>query len=294
MLIYFLNLFKDIIKRTKMPELPEVETVCLALSKILNNSKVNNVEIFRKDLRWNIKENLEVVLKEKNLKKPFRRGKYILIPTSKEYIILIHLGMSGTIKILSGEYNLSKHDHVKINIETEENKYFSIVYNDPRRFGYIDFFHIEKIENHFLLKKLGVEPLEKDFTTYYLQKIIHKKSKCVKNFIMDQSIIAGIGNIYASEILHRANINPLQAVNNLNEEQLKSIINATKFILKKAISVGGTTIKNHIQPDGKLGYFAQELQVYGKNKHNCNKCNNLITLINISNRSTYFCSNCQK
>ena len=276
-----------------MPELPEVETVCLALSKILNNSRVNNVEIFRKDLRWNVNENLKGVLKEKNLKKPFRRGKYILIPTSNEHILLIHLGMSGTIKIISGEYNLSKHDHVKINIETKENKYFSIVYNDPRRFGYVDCFHINNIENHFLLKKLGVEPLGNDFTVYYLQKKISKKSKCVKNFIMDQHIIAGIGNIYASEILYRAKINPLRAVNNLDEKQLKSIINATKFVLKKSINFGGTTIRNHMQPVGKLGYFAQNLQVYGKNKHNCNKCNNPITLININNRSTFFCNNCQ-
>ena len=277
-----------------MPELPEVETVCLALSKILNNSRVSNVEVFRKDLRWNIKENLAKGLKRMILKKPFRRGKYILIPTSKEHILLIHLGMSGTIKIISGEYNSLKHDHVKINIETEKNKYFTIVYNDPRRFGYVDFFNINKIENHFLLKKLGVEPFESGFSVLYLKKRISNKSQCVKNFIMDQNIIAGIGNIYASEILYRAKINPLRAVNNLNEKQLKSIINATKFILKKSINVGGTTIRNHIQPDGKLGYFAQKLQVYGKNKQNCNKCNNLITLININNRSTYFCSNCQR
>ena len=165
-----------------MPELPEVETVCLALSKILNNSRVNNVEIFRRDLRWNLKENLGTDLKEKILKKPFRRGKYILIPTSKEHILLIHLGMSGTIKIISGEYNLSKHDHIKINIETKENKFFSIIYNDPRRFGYVDFFQVGKIKNHFLLKKLGVEPLEKDFTINYLQKKIYKKTKCVKKY----------------------------------------------------------------------------------------------------------------
>ncbi len=277
-----------------MPELPEVETVCLALSKILNNSRVSDVAIFRKDLRWNIKENLETSLKEKILKKPIRRGKYILIPASKEHILLIHLGMSGIIKIITGEYNLSKHDHVKINIETKENKFFSIVYNDPRRFGYVDFFHKSKIDNHFLLKKLGVEPLGNDFNIHYFQKQIYKKSKCVKNFLMDQSIIAGIGNIYASEILYRANINPLRAVNNLNKEQLKSIINATKYILKKSINVGGTTIRNHVQPNGKIGYFAQKLQVYGRKKHKCYKCNNIITLINISNRSTYFCSNCQK
>jgi len=277
-----------------MPELPEVETVCLALSKILNNSRVSNIKIYRKDLRWHIKDNLETDLKEKILKKPFRRGKYILIPTSEEYILLIHLGMSGTIKIISEEYEASKHDHVKINIENKDNRFFSIVYNDPRRFGYVDFFHISKIKNHFLLKKLGVEPLEKDLNIHYLQKKIFRKSKCVKNFLMDQSIIAGIGNIYACEILHRAKINPSLGVNNLKKDHLKSIIKATKFILKKSINVGGTTIRNHLQPDGKLGYFAQKLQVYGKSKHNCNKCDKLITSIRISNRSTYFCSNCQR
>ena len=276
-----------------MPELPEVETVCLALSKILNNAKVRNISLFRKDLRWKIKENLKKELTQKILKKPYRRGKYILIPTSVESILLIHLGMSGTIKIISENYNLSKHDHVMIDIVTRDKKNFSIIYNDPRRFGYIDFFHISKIENHFLLKKLGVEPLQEDFTIQYLQKKIYKKSKCVKNFLMDQSIIAGIGNIYASEILHRAQINPLTSVNNLNDEHLKSIIDATKFILKMSINVGGTSIRNHLQPNGKLGYFVQKLQVYGKNKQKCNRCKNLISVINISNRSTYFCSNCQ-
>ena len=201
--------------------------------------------------------------------------------------------MSGTIKIISKKYNLSKHDHVKIDIETKDNKNFSVIYNDPRRFGYIDLFHISKIENHFLLKKLGVEPLNKDITVHYLQEKIYKKSKCVKNFIMDQSIIAGIGNIYACEILHRAKINPLQTVNSLNKEHLKSIVKATKFILKKSINVGGTSIRNHLQPDGNLGYFVQKLQVYGKNKQNCNRCKNLISVINISKRSTYFCSYCQ-
>ena len=277
-----------------MPELPEVETVCLALSKIINNSKVSNIKIFRKDLRWTIKDNLELDLKEKILKKPFRRGKYILVPTSKAHILLFHLGMSGTIKILSGEYKVIKHDHVKINIETEDNNYYTIVYNDPRRFGYIDFFHVSKIKNHFLLKKLGVEPFEKDFTIEYLQKKIYNKSKCVKNFLMDQSIIAGIGNIYANEILYKANISPLRTVDKLNKEHLKSIIVATKFILKKSINAGGTSIRNHLQPDGKLGYFVQKLNVYGKNKSKCNKCNNVIVLININNRSTYYCSNCQR
>ena len=174
--------------------------------------------------------------------------------------------MSGTIKIISGEYNLSKHDHIKINIETKENKYFSIVYNDPRRFGYVDCFNINNIENHFLLKKLGVEPLGNDFTVHYLQKKISKKSKCVKNFIMDQHIIAGIGNIYASEILYRAKINPLRTVNNLNEKHLQSIIDATRFVLKQSINVGGTTIRNHMQPEGNLDILHKNFSLWQKQR----------------------------
>ena len=262
-----------------MPELPEVETVCLALSKIVNNSKVRNVKIIRKDLRWNIKKNFEIELTQKILKKPYRRGNYILIPTSKENILLIHLGMSGQIKITANKNIHSKHDHLIITIENEENNIYSITYNDPRRFGYIDLFHVKEIENHFLLKKLGVEPFANDFTLDYLQRKIFKKSKCVKNFLMDQSIIAGIGNIYASEILHRANINPLRSVDSLNKENLKSIIDSTKYILKKSINVGGTTLRNHLQTDGKLGYFTQKLQVYGKNKTNCKKCNSQISIV---------------
>ena len=116
------------------------------------------------------------------------------------------------------------------------------------------------------LQKLGVEPLSNDFTIDYLQKNINKRSKCIKNFLMDQSIIAGIGNIYASEILYRAKVHPLKSVDSLNKENLKKIIDSTKYILRKSINVGGTSIKNHLQPDGKLGYFVQELQVYGKQK----------------------------
>ena len=131
-----------------MPELPEVETVCLALSKVVNNSKVRNVKIFRKDLRWNIKESLEIDLQQKILKKPYRRGKYILIPTSEENI-LIHLGMSGQIKISTNKNIHNKHDHLVIMIENEENIIYSITYNDPRRFGYIDLFHIKRVKITF-------------------------------------------------------------------------------------------------------------------------------------------------
>ena len=277
-----------------MPELPEVETVSLALSKIVKNSKVIKIRVFRKDLRWKIKENLAKDLQQNILKTPYRRGKYILIPTFKDNILLIHLGMSGQIKITANKKIKSKHDHVIMIIETKDNKIYSITYNDPRRFGYIDFFQIKEIENHFLLKNLGVEPLGNDFNIDYLQKKIIKKTTCIKNILMDQRIIAGIGNIYASEILYKAKINPLRSASSLNNIDLKRLIHATKIILEKSISVGGTSIRNHLQPNGKLGYFVQRLQVYGKTKEKCYKCNNYISKIIINSRSTFFCGSCQK
>lgn len=276
-----------------MPELPEVETVCLALSKIVNNSKVQNVELFRNDLRWNVRDSLKLDLEEDILTKPYRRGKYILIPTVKKNILLFHLGMSGIIKITDKKDNLSKHDHFRLKIKDQYNKTFSIIYNDPRRFGYIDFFNKKDSQNHFLLKKLGVEPLSKDLNIDYLNKKVKKSSRSIKNILMDQKIIAGIGNIYASEILHKAKIHPLRIAHSLTDDNFFSIVKATKYILIKAINHGGTSIQNHLQPDGKLGYFVQKLQVYGKGKQKCNSCNNTISKIVISKRSTYYCNLCQ-
>ena len=276
-----------------MPELPEVETVCVALSKVVNNAKIVKTEIFRNDLRWKIKKSLIQDLQNDCLKQPFRRGKYILIPTIKDNIFLIHLGMSGQIKIRDDFETLLKHDHVRITIKSNNDKLYFITYNDPRRFGYIDLFHKKEITQHFLLKKLGVEPFEKELNVDYLQEIFKKKTKIIKDTLMDQSVIAGIGNIYASEILFRAKINPYRNVNTFNREEIESIINATRQILQKSINVGGTTLQNHFQPNGKLGYFFQELEVYGKKNKVCNKCNQLISVTAISNRSTFFCNNCQ-
>ena len=165
-----------------MPELPEVETVCLALSKILNNSRVNNVQITRKDLRWNIKENLETCLKEKILKKPFRRGKYILIPLSTKQILLIHLGMSGAFRIYKSRPNFQKHDHVAIGFESEE----WLVFSDPRRFGCVDLFKEEYVLSHWLLKNLGPEPLSKEFTPDYIITKTASKTCSIKTFLLDQ------------------------------------------------------------------------------------------------------------
>lgn len=274
-----------------MPELPEVETVCRALSKVIKNSRIKKIEFYRKDLRWQVKDNLEVSLKNNIFIDPYRRGKYILIPTNTDKIFLIHLGMSGQIRIKKKDI-VQKHDHMRLIVENN-NKHFIITYNDSRRFGYIDLFKKKELREHFLLSKIGVEPLGRELTIEYLQNNFKKRVINIKNALIDQKIIAGIGNIYASEILYKAKINPLRKVNSLSQNDLNSIITFTKIILKKSIDVGGTTIRDHMQPDGSLGYFKQKLQVYGKVNEKCKTCNSFIVKEVISNRSTFICKHCQ-
>ena len=274
-----------------MPELPEVETVCKALSKVIKNSRIKKIEFYRKDLRWDVKDNLEVTLKNNIFIDPYRRGKYILIPTNTDKIFLIHLGMSGQIRIKKKDI-VQKHDHMSMIVENN-NKHFVITYNDSRRFGYIDLFKKKELREHFLLSKIGVEPLGRELTIEYLQNNFKKRVINIKNALMDQKIIAGIGNIYASEILYKAKINPLRKVNSLSQNDLNSIITFTKIILKRSIDVGGTTIRDHMQPDGSLGYFKQKLQVYGKVNEKCKTCNSYIVKEVISNRSTFICKHCQ-
>ena len=274
-----------------MPELPEVETVCRALSKVIKNSRIKKIEFYRKDLRWQVKDNFEVTLKNNIFIDPYRRGKYILIPTNTDKIFLIHLGMSGQIRIKKKDI-VQKHDHMRLIVENN-NKHFVITYNDSRRFGYIDLFKKKEIREHFLLSKIGVEPLGRGLTIEYLQNNFNKRVINIKNALIDQKIIAGIGNIYASEILYKAKINPLREVNSLSKNDLNSIITYTKIILKKSIDVGGTTIRDHMQPDGSLGYFTQKLQVYGKTNEKCKTCNSFIVKEVISNRSTFICRHCQ-
>ena len=274
-----------------MPELPEVETVCRALSKVIKNSRIKKIEFYRKDLRWQVKDNFEVTLKNNIFIDPYRRGKYILIPTNTDKIFLIHLGMSGQIRIKKKDI-VQKHDHMRLIVENN-NKHFVITYNDSRRFGYIDLFKKKELREHFLLSKIGVEPLGRGLTIEYLQNNFNKRVINIKNALIDQKIIAGIGNIYASEILYKAKINPLRKVNSLSQNDLNSIITYTKIILKKSIDVGGTTIRDHMQPDGSLGYFKQKLQVYGKTNEKCKTCNSFIVKEVISNRSTFVCRHCQ-
>ena len=284
-----------------MPELPEVEIVKQSLAKKIQKKKIKKVIIKNRNLRFKIPLKFEKLLQNKIIKKVTRFSKYLILNFSDSSFCLIHLGMSGTIHLIKNDsfnnftnvsfYNSpnlpKKHNHVEIQFED-----FKVIYNDPRRFGFFKFIdNKQELINRF--GHLGPEPFFKSFNLNYLVKYFFKKKKDIKSFLIDQKFVSGIGNIYASEILYKAKINPFRNVKFLNKNDLNSIIKFTKLTLQNSINVGGTTIRDHIQPDGSLGYFKQKLLVYGKKNEKCKNCNHSIIMKVISNRSTFFCKNCQ-
>ena len=275
-----------------MPELPEVETTKQAIDIFLTNKKVEEIKIYKKKLRWIIPQKMSKELKNSILLKPYRIGKYILIPTNRNQTLLLHLGMSGRIKLENYLSKLEKHDHFRMVVSDEKNNFF-MTYNDPRRFGVIDFFENNFTKEHFLLKKIGLDPFSKKFNKVYLLSRFSNKNISIKSALLDQKIVSGIGNIYACEILFLSKVHPLVIVKFLNILEIRKIITNTKYVLKNAIKAGGTSIKNFKNPVGKIGYFNQNLKVYGRQGKNCMICNSLISLIRINNRSTYMCEVCQ-
>ena len=268
-----------------MPELPEVETTLQAIKKF-KNQNLNDVKIYNRNLRWKVNKNLEKKSRNKTLKNLSRRAKYIIFELDDAFLIL-HLGMSGSLRITKKEDNyFLKHDHIEFIFDKEK-----IVYNDPRRFGSL---HItNNLDTHRLINNLGPEPLSRNFSGSYLYEISRKSNTNIKTFIMNQKHVVGIGNIYASETLYLAKINPLKTSHELTEEECKKITHASKKILKSAIKVGGTTLKDFYSADGSPGYFKIKLNVYGRDGQPCRKCKKDIKKINLNQRATYFCSKCQ-
>ena len=218
-----------------------------------------------------------------------RRAKYLILHTDKGDII-VHLGMSGSLSILKVSDNLpaGKHDHVDLTTESG----VILRYNDPRKFGC--WLWAEKAEEHELLKKLGPEPLSDAFTSGYLFEKGRKKTVAIKNFIMNNEVVVGVGNIYACESLFMAGIHPELSAQNLTQKQCERLVKVIKEVLTKSIIQGGTTLKDFIQPDGKPGYFAQVLQVYGRKGEECHDCGAIIETKVVGQRNTYFCPKCQK
>ena len=275
-----------------MPELPEVETTKKELKLILLNKNINKILVNTNSLRVPIKKNKIKKLEGSKVVKVSRRGKYLLIATNKNYTLLIHLGMSGRLIYKKKKYISNKHDHVVFIID----KNLFIILNDPRKFGLIDAIMNEKVFNCNYLKNLGIEPLTNNFCSKYLKKVLVRSKTKIKNFLLNQKIIAGLGNIYVSESLYDANISPLKISNTLNKKQIFKLCQSIKKVLIKAINSKGSSINNYKSPSGLLGNFQDKFKVYDREGKNCkNKnCNKKITKVVISGRSSYYCKKCQK
>tara|TARA_B100000989_G_scaffold267436_1_gene221490 strand:- start:2430 stop:3305 length:876 start_codon:yes stop_codon:yes gene_type:complete len=290
-----------------MPELPEVEVVRQSLNKKIIQKKVKKVIIRNRNLRFKIPLNFENFLQKKKIIKVNRFSKYLIFTLSNKSFILLHLGMSGTVHLIDRNkksYNTStvtntsfysrptlpkKHNHIEIIFEN-----IKVVYNDPRRFGFIQILKdISSLKRRFA--NFGPEPFQLEFNSKYILSFFKKKNKCVKNFLLDQNFVSGIGNIYASEILFLSKINPGKEANLLNIEDCKRITLNSRKVLMDAIKKGGSSIKDFKNVSGKKGGFQKNFKVYERQGLKCKRknCSGTIQKKTITNRSTFFCNTCQ-
>jgi formamidopyrimidine-DNA glycosylase len=283
-----------------MPELPEVETVRRGLSPHLKGARIARVTCMRKDLRFPLPAAFSKRLAGAKIVKIDRRAKYLLFHLSNNLVILSHLGMTGRFRIEGGKAAHSpgafyddtlasmRHDHVVI----ELNRQKRLVYNDARRFGFMELFKFEELGKRFAA--IGIEPLSKAFTGITLHKLLEGKKAPVKAALLDQSLIAGIGNIYACEALYRAKISPCKPAKRLNAQQCTSLARAIKDVLKKAIRYGGSTLRDFHDENGASGAFQDEFKVYDRQDRPCPRCKTLIKRMIQSGRSSFYCSTCQR
>ena len=286
-----------------MPELPEIEIVKRSLLKMINKAKIISVKINNKNLRYKIPITFSKDLKGEKICKITRRSKYLIIHFKKK-LLLIHLGMTGKLLVIRNKdykifktsfyYNLDilkKHTHLYFKL----NNGFNIIYNDVRRFGFLKVYKFTQLNKIIFLKKLGLEPFSKRFNFSYFKEFIKKRKKNIKNLLMDQTFVSGLGNIYVNEALFLSKVKPLRNCNSLYDNEIKVLILNIKKILKTSISKGGSSIKDFRNTSGKSGNFQQFFYVYGKNNRKCSRisCSGNIKKITISNRSTFYCDKCQ-
>ena len=277
-----------------MPELPEIETVKLGIEKTVLGSAIISTKIFRRDLRFPIEENFEKLILKKRVLGVGRRSKYLLFFLSNKTTIVLHLGMSGRINLSresKNKYKPKKHDHLIISFDNQ----FLLIYNDPRRFGFIEIIEGDYAD-YQRFKYIGIEPLSKKFDKQYLSSKIKNSSRFLKNILMDQKVVAGLGNIYVSEALWDCRIKPTKIGKKMSLIECERLVASIKKVLNKAIKFGGTTLKDFRQVGGEVGYFQNKLQVYGKEGQTCfrGKCKGAVGKIIISGRSTFYCATCQK
>jgi len=277
-----------------MPELPEVETVSQGIKSKLLNHKISKVIVKRRDLRFRMDTKLEQKITNTKINSVSRRAKYILINLDNGLTVIIHLGMSGRIVVedLKSSKNIFKHTHLEI-ITTGKKK---MKFIDPRRFGSVLLHETNNLNTHKLIKNLAPEPLSKEFNATYLFKALKGRSANIKSIIMNQFIVVGVGNIYASESLYKAKIRPGRQAKSLSLTECVLLAKSIKKVLKRSIKLGGSSINDYSLVDGNLGFFQSEFEVYGKEGKICRKktCHSKILRIVIAQRSSFYCSECQK
>jgi formamidopyrimidine-DNA glycosylase len=272
-----------------MPELPEVETTRRGIEPHVTGVRISEIIIKRYDLRLPVSETIPA-MEGRTISGVSRRSKYLLLAVDDGSALLIHLGMSGSLRVIDPGDAWKKHDHVGISLGNGK----QLRFHDPRRFGLV--LRLTEIDpmSHALLKSLGPEPLESSFTVEYLKTACAKRSAAIKLVIMDAKVVVGVGNIYASEALFRAGILPKTPSNKISKARLEKLVASIREVLSAAILEGGTTLRDFLNSDGQPGYFKQRLFVYERKGEPCRVCGTAIRHAVLGQRSTYWCPVCQK
>lgn len=271
-----------------MPELPEVETTRRGIEPHLLNRSIVKMVLRDKRLRWPVADALPELLAGQVVRQIRRRGKYLLVDFDQG-TAMIHLGMSGSLRIVSADDPAAKHDHFDWLLDDGN----CLRFTDPRRFGSLHWLQPDD-HGHPLIDHLGPEPLSDDFSADTLYRVSRGRKVAVKQFIMNSEIVVGVGNIYANEALYRARIDPRRAAGSIGKTRYQGLVEAIKTVLSEAINQGGTTLRDFVGGDGKPGYFKQELQVYGRGGEPCKICERSLTEIRQGQRATVFCRQCQR
>lgn len=269
-----------------MPELPEVETSRRGIAPWVENQQVSGVVVRDRRLRWPIPGSIDEELPGQVIQSLRRRAKYLLFETGAGTAML-HLGMSGSVRIIDTDEPAGKHDHVDIQFDSGK----ALRFRDPRRFGSL--LWTPEPAEHDLLRNLGPEPLSDDFDGDYLWRKARGRRVSIKQFIMNGSIVVGVGNIYASEALFIAGIHPKRRADRISFERMTRLADTIKSVLKSAIDAGGTTLRDFHGGDGEPGYFRQKLEVYGRDDEPCRRCKRPISVVVLGQRSTFYCKGCQ-
>jgi formamidopyrimidine-DNA glycosylase len=271
-----------------MPELPEVETTLRGIAPLIEGARIQRLRIRQPRLRYPIPEGTEARIQGQRIAGLRRRGKYLLLALERG-TILVHLGMSGSLRVLPADTPPGGHDHLDLCIVGGS----CLRLHDPRRFG-IFLWTPDPVEEHPLLRHLGPEPLEPGFDGDHLHQRSRGRRAPVKNFIMDPTVVVGVGNIYASESLFLAGIHPNRPCGRVGRERYGRLAAAIREVLTRSIQQGGTTLKDFVREDGAPGYFARSLRVYGRQGEPCQTCGGSIRQRRIGQRSSFFCPRCQR